>query len=122
LVIIKSNNNSLYWVCGAHVYSGHTDPEWVISDKEAEHLIDIWGSLAPSSRRVVRPNILGYKGCFISSSMKMKWVSFRGIINCYKNGKFVESRFDAERIFEKKILDTAPDGTVPKAMLIEEFE
>ncbi len=121
MVILKSNKNLNYWVCGALIYSGRSDPQWTVSEQEAEHLVDLWNTLPISKNRVVLPGILGYKGCFLSSSAKMKWVSFRGIVTCYRDGKIVESRTDTERVFERKILDTAPSDIIPKAMLIEEF-
>lgn len=103
------------------IYSGRTDPQWVVSEDEADSLIKLWSSLPLSGKKLILPAILGYKGCYLSSSTKMKWISFREVVTCYKSGKIAESRSDPDRIFERKILDTAPADVIPKAMLIEEF-
>ena len=84
--------------------------------------MQIWNGLSSAPGNIVIPNILGYKGCFINTNDKKKWITFRGKVTYYENNKAIESRIDTGRVFEKKIIDTAPKGIIPKALLIEEFE
>ncbi len=84
--------------------------------------MQIWSALPSAQGNIVIPNILGYKGCYISTNNKKKWITFRGKVTYYENNEAIDSRIDNGRIFEKKIIDTAPKDVIPKAMLIEEFE
>ena len=122
MVTLKSNNNSNLWIGGAILFSGRSDPEWILEEKHVEHLMQIWNGLPSAPGNIIIPNILGYKGCFISTNDKKKWITFRGKVTFYENDKAIESRIDTGRVFEKKIIDTAPKDVIPKAMLIEEFE
>lgn len=84
--------------------------------------MQIWNGLPSAPGNIIIPNILGYKGCYIRTNNKKKWITFRGKVTCYENDTAIESRIDTGRVFEKKIIDTAPEDAIPKAMLIEEFE
>ena len=121
MVTLKSNNEP-YWICGALIFSGRQDPTWLLNEDEAQKILGIWNSLPESAGQLSVPNILGYKGCFLSSNTNTKWASFRGIVTLYKDNSPVESRTDTERKFEKAIISTAPEDAIPRAMLMEEFE
>jgi hypothetical protein len=121
MVTLKLNNDP-YWICGALVFSGRQDPTWLLNNDEAQRILNIWNSLPESHKHISIPNILGYKGCFLASSSIDKWISFRGIVSFYREGRIIESRKDTERKFEKELLKTAPEEAIPKAMLIEEFK
>jgi hypothetical protein len=122
MVTLKSNSNANLWIGGAILFSGRSDPQWILEETQAEQLMQIWSALPSAQGNIVIPNILGYKGCYLSTNGKKKWITFRGKVTYYENNEAMESRIDNGRIFEKKIIDTAPKDVIPKAMLIEEFE
>jgi hypothetical protein len=122
MVTLKSNSNSNLWIGGAILFSGRSDPEWILEEEQIEQLIQIWNELPSAPGNIIIPNILGYKGCYISTRDKKKWITFRGKVTYYENNEAIESRIDTGRVFEKKIIATAPKDVIPKAMLIEEFE
>lgn len=114
-------NNDPYWICGAQIFSGRYDPSWLVNEDEAKKILTIWNSLPDYRGNVSIPNISGYKGCYLSSSSKERWTSFRGIVTLSRENKIIESRTDTERKIEKALLKTAPEDAIPKAMLLEEF-
>ncbi len=121
MVTLKLNNEP-YWICGALIFSGLRDPSWLLSEDEAQKILSIWNSLPESPKNVFIPNILGYKGCFLSSSDKTKWAAFREVVTLLNENTVIESRIDTERKFEKAVLGTAPEDAIPKAVLMEEFK
>jgi hypothetical protein len=99
------------WTAGASVFSGRPDPTWPISTVLATELIAIWETLASTGEVPTMP-VLGYRGCFAREPAGRTWTAFHDLVTLRSNGGF-ETRRDDERRFERTVLTSAPEGTLP---------
>jgi hypothetical protein len=102
------------WIAGAFVFSGRSDPRWPIALAVAEELRAIWESLVPTTERA-SPPVLGYRGCFVRDPEGRTWTAYRALVTLSS-----ETRRDDERRFERIVLASAPEGTLPPAVVAEE--
>jgi hypothetical protein len=96
------------------LYSGRPNPEWALTDADAEHLVALWSALLPALANAPEPG-LGYRGCVLRDGVR-RWQAFDGVA-ILTSPASVETRADANRVFELAIFATAPRGTIPDSVL-----
>jgi hypothetical protein len=98
------------WRATALLFSGRPNPEWCVTDADAERLLSIWESLyaAPTSERIPA---LGYMGCALFDATR-RWTALNGTVTFYSSAS-TEARHDPRRVFEHALIATAPPGAIP---------
>lgn len=104
------------WVGGAAIFSGRADPVWPVAQDVAEELEALWTKLEHYSGSPSPPSVLGYRGSFLKGPRNRTWFAHRGVVTLNENG-VNESRLDEDRLFEKTILASAPEGVLPASFL-----
>ena len=99
-------------LAGAQVFSGRPDPTWPVDQATAGSLQDLWSRLEPWEGEIPAPPPLGYRGCFLRLADGREWQTYGGVVTLRQAGA-VEFRRDRARAFEKQLLGTAPEGTLP---------
>jgi hypothetical protein len=99
--------------CRILVYSGSLDPEWEISESDANYLDELWSRLDVSDKSSKEPVHLGYKGCIYKNSSGQTFNVYNGVISLMNNGKS-EHKVDNGRKFEKHIITLALETMLPK--------
>lgn len=112
----KSDKPVAGWVGGALLFSGRRDPTWTIDEQVAQQLIAIWDTLEPWLGELPSSPPLGYHGCFLRSPTGQEWFAYRGVVTL-KAASGQKSRIDPNRIFEKRLLASAPEGTLPPNLI-----
>jgi hypothetical protein len=110
-----SNSSSASWRASALLYSGRPNPEWALTDGDAERLVALWSALLPARAAAAPESGLGYRGCVLRDGVR-RWQAFDGVA-ILASAASVETRADANRVFELAILVTAPRGTIPESVL-----
>jgi hypothetical protein len=108
-----SRSSDVEWRASALLYSGRPNPEWPVTDADAERLVALWSALQ-TMRAQTSGAGLGYRGCTISRGSR-RWHAFEGIA-IMTSGTATEIRADTSRAFERAILATAPAGTIPETV------
>jgi hypothetical protein len=105
------------WEAGASVFSGRRDPTWTVSAARAGELEQLWRSL-PSWKNGAEPVApgLGYRGCWLRDPQGREWRAFAGRVVLIGGSR--EVRSDPGRVFELRLLATAPAGTLPSEIVI----
>src|SRR2546423_14480324 len=96
------------WLAGASVFSGRADPTWPIAPELTEELVAVWDALPPLERPRPSPPPLGYRGCFVHDPAGRTWTAFHEAVS---DGSVM--RRDEEHRFERLVLASAPEGTLP---------
>ena len=109
-----SSSYSASWLASALLYSGRPNPEWALTDADAEYLVALWSALLPALANAPEPG-LGYRGCVLRGGGR-RWHAFDGVA-ILTSAASVEMRADANRVFELAILASAPHGTIPESVL-----
>lgn len=105
------------WEAGASVYSGKPDPTWTVPGTVAAELERSWQSLpvAPRDTQMVVPGP-GYRGCWLRDRRGREWRAYAGLVELTAGGR--EFRQDPGRVFELRLLATAPPGVLPREIVI----
>lgn len=111
-------NNSKKCIGGILIFSGRPDPFWSINEKHTKKLKEIWNSLNNFSGKLPVAPLLGYRGCFLQCSTELEFFAYNGFVTL-KSNEEVETRSDKNRVFEKFLLSTAPEGTLPDNIFIK---
>jgi hypothetical protein len=100
------------WIGRASVFSGRPDPKWEVSEELASELIQLWSRLPaePVARPV--PGGLGYRYSSLSGPDDRRWVAFGGVVR-YESPGGSELRRDEKGEFERRLLESAPQGLLP---------
>jgi len=112
----KLNKNPPKCIAGASIFSGRPDPIWDVGEEAVKKLEEIWNKLSPLKGRLPSAQPLGYRGCFIRCKPDIEWFAYGGVVTM-KTVKGHESRMDENRDFERLLLDSAPEGILPKGIL-----
>ena len=96
----------------ALIFSGRPDPEWPVSADARKRLQAIWLRLEPAAAAPAAPP-LGYRGCALRCPSGAEWFACGGVVSYTFATREVERRRDPERRFERQLLSTAPEGTLP---------
>jgi hypothetical protein len=98
----------------AMVYSGRPDPEWPVSADARRRLEAIWRQLtAATAAALPAPPPLGYRGCALRCRTGGEWFAYGGVVSHTTASREVDRRGDPERRFERLLLSTAPERTLP---------
>jgi len=101
---------------GALIFSGRPDPTWRVGEEVRKKLEGIWNGLPEWGGELPPPPPLGYRGCFIICKPYKEWFAYGGIVTMKTTTRH-EFRRDKDRNIEKLLLDSAPEGILPKGML-----
>ena len=115
----KSVKELKKWIAGASIFSGRPDPTWQVQETVARKLLDTWDSLELSTRGCPPAPPLGYRGCFLRCTSDQEWFAYGGVVTLKTSDRY-ESRRDKDRMFEKKLLASAPDGLFPTPHIMNE--
>ena len=94
------------WKVIALIYSGKPDPQWHLTEMQADHFLNLFSRAADSRNDVVIPSILGYKGLRLLSHKK-QFLIYNGTITLLEKG-LSSSKKDEGKNIEKYLLKTAP--------------
>ena len=100
------------WIAGASVFSGRTDPSWPIAPELAEELVAVWDRLPSLEGSLPSAPPLGYRGCFVEDPDGRTWTAFHEAVTLSLPDGTVTRR-DDEHQFERLVLASAPEGTLP---------
>lgn len=118
----KSSKEAGEYIGGASIFSGRPDPTWKIDEREAKRLEELWSSLELFKGQLPSAPLLGYRGCFLRRvTTNREWFAYGGVV-ALKATEGSESRHDKNREFEKAILSSAPEGTIPTSFLDRELK
>ena len=113
----RSNNNRPEWAGSAFIFSGRPDPTWSVDKSISRRLEEIWDSLEPLVGERPSPPLLGYRGCLLrDEETNREWVAYGGVVSLKEAGTYT-SRSDKPRAFEKLLLSSAPEGTLPASLM-----
>ncbi len=99
----------------AFVFSGRPDPTWFVEEKQSQRLEAIWNQLKPSAVQTPTRPRLGYRGVSMVCVSNEEYTAFDGHVK-RKVGSTVEWKKDKERLFERRLLSTAPQGILPSGI------
>jgi hypothetical protein len=99
------------------VCSGRPDPEWPVSADARRRLEAIWMRLKPAVSTPPAASPLGYRGCALRCPPGDEWFAYRGVVSHTMASHDVERRGDPERSFERLLLSTSPEGTLPPNLI-----
>jgi hypothetical protein len=116
MVISSSNRAPRGWIALALLFSGQPDPVWEVTPEVVNELEKIWKSLGPWAGLLPQPPALGYRGCILSFNQHKEYFAFGGAVTM-KSLPADVTRKDEERIFEKLLLSSAPQGMIPSTQL-----
>ncbi len=105
------------WRAVALLYSGRSDPEWVLDAGVTVALMRLWEASPPHVGSLPRAPALGYRGCRVIAPDR-EWQAFGGTVTLHDAGE-PRARVDQQRRFEYAVLASAPpklipDGSVPQ--------
>lgn len=105
------NYYAYHYVGEAVMFSGRKNPAWEVNVNTGMKLEDIWHSLTVTFESTPPPSPLGYQGCTLKRKGKHWWTA-DGVVILGK-----ETRKDPARRFEKTLLASAPEGSLPPSLL-----
>jgi hypothetical protein len=108
------------WTGCADIFSGRTNPCWVVEESVVQKLLDLWIRMEPHPQPAPTPLKLGYRGCHLKGPENRVWFVYGPVVSLTQNDK-VESRHDPDRLFEKILLTSAPEGEVPDSFRGDHF-
>ena len=100
------------WSARTLLFSGRPDPTWSVAESVATELQALWSALGPWSGAPPAGPPLGYRGCVLRAPDGREWRAFGGAVTL-ATLEGAEVRSDAERAFERRLLDSAPSGLLP---------
>jgi hypothetical protein len=99
------------WIAEINVFSGRPNPHWEVPRNLGEGLAQRWEALPEWSGRAPEAPGLGYRGVRLESPDGRVWEAFGELI--VSAGR---RRRDGERHFEKDVIRSAPQGTLPPGL------
>jgi len=104
------------WVATADIFSGFSNPAWVVDHRVADKLMDLWAGMEQSPPVAPISPVLGYQGVYLRGPQDRVWHAYSGVVTLTENG-VDEARQDRERKFEKILLSSAPRELLPHSFL-----
>ncbi len=108
----KSNEARRKCRATAAIFSGRRDPQWSVPAGTAQRLERLWQQLDVVDGPVGRAPPLGYRGVTLECGAGDRWFAYAGTVS--RDG---EHRRDPKREFELELLQSAPAGLIPDAVL-----
>ena len=115
-----SKSTSMY-TAGVSVFSGRPDPTWSIGEDVGGKLEQLFETLESYDGPAISAPPLGYRGAFLRDDSGHQWLAYREIVTLTEPNRS-EVRRDKGRQFERAIVDSAPQGLIPPALLTQEFD
>ena len=100
------------WRASVAVFSGRPDPEWPVPADLAAALVTTWASLPPAGSPAAGAPPLGYRGARLVAPDGREWAAFGGVVTLAG-----DARADAGREWERRLVETAPPGTLPPGLV-----
>ena len=94
------------WTAEAFVFSGRQNPQWILTEKQADDWKNLWQGASPSDKEVQRTSKLGYTGCRLQCNEHSYWIIFDGCVSFYDQQQVI-SKEDTGRAMEYFLLNTA---------------
>jgi hypothetical protein len=94
------------WTAEGFVFSGRQNPQWILTEKQANDWMDLWQTALHSNKDVQRPSKLGYTGCRLQFNEHSYWLIHDSCVSFYDEGQVI-SKEDAGREMEFFLLHTA---------------
>jgi len=79
----------------------------------------MWSELSPAVSAASAPPVLGYRGSTLRSPDGRVWRAESGVVSA-AGPQNAEARSDDTRAWERRLLETAPDGTLPAGWRIHD--
>ena len=108
----KSNDARRKCRATAAIFSGRPDPQWSVPASTANRLKRLWRQLDAAEGPPGRAPALGYRGVTLECGAGDSWFAYGGTVS-----RGSELRQDSERRFERELLQSAPAGLIPDAVL-----
>jgi hypothetical protein len=94
------------WTAEAFVFSGRQNPQWILTEEQADDWMNLWQRASSSDKEEQQPSRLGYTGCRLQLNEHSYWHMFDGCVSFYDKGQVI-SKEDEERKLEYFLLNTA---------------
>jgi hypothetical protein len=105
---MATSRSSEPWTAEVRVFSGRRAPRWALDAPLAQRLEALWEQLPALPGRTPAPPALGYRGVQACDPSGRCWDAYRGVVT--SSGA---ARRDADRAFERLVIDSAPAGALP---------
>ena len=109
------------YTAGVSVFSGRPDPTWSIGEDVGSKLEQLFETLESYEGPAISAPPLGYRGAFLRDDSGHQWLAYRETVTLTEPNRS-EVRRDKGRQFERAIVDSAPQGLIPPALLTQEFD
>jgi len=103
------------WTAGARLYAGRPDPTWSVDATSARALRALGERLPSIERWPSQRASIGYRGCWLRAPEGARWVAYDGVVVAESDSATIGRR-DAERAFERAVLQSAPAGLLPPGL------
>lgn len=113
-----SRSTNRKYFAGVSIFSGRPDPTWPVSDALALDLLTLFDTSARSDSPPPTAPPLGYRGAFLRDDAGNEWHAYRGVVTAQRSN----ARLDANRTFERTLIDSIPDGLLSRDLLNKEFD
>jgi hypothetical protein len=117
----KSTKEDRMFTAGVSVFSGRPDPTWSVAEDIGSSLQELFETLESYEEPAISAPPLGYRGAFLRDDSNHQWLAYRGVVTLTEPNRS-EARRDPGRKFERVIVDSAPQGLIPPALLAQEFD
>jgi hypothetical protein len=105
-------SRSTEWAAEAALFSGRPNPIWIIPSTVVTELLDSWAGLPLHYGPTPEPPTLGPRGYVLRAPDGRVWHAYAGVVTL-DDGHYREARDDPGHQFERVLITSAPDGTVP---------
>jgi hypothetical protein len=100
------------WTASVDLFSGRPNPTWVVPAGLAQELVELCSGLPPTAAPPGGPPALGYRGCALRAPDGRVWRAQGGVV-CVPGAPRSQVRRDDGRVWERRLLGTAPEGALP---------
>lgn len=115
-----SRSSKREYFAGVSIFSGRPDPTWPVSEALALDLLNRFENSAIHTGPPPTAPPLGYRGAFLRDDAGNEWYAYRGVVTAKIAGNS-DARMDANRTFERTLVDSIPDGLLPRELLEKEL-
>lgn len=116
MVTSRSTSGNRKYVAGVSIFSGRPDPTWPVSEEQASDLLRLFDASASYADAPPSAPPLGYRGAFLRDDAGNEWYAYRGVVAA-KSVNSSAARLDENRAFERALLASAPQGSIPPGLL-----
>ena len=117
----RSTKEDRIFTAGVSVFSGRPDPAWTLDEETGSRLQQLFETLESSEEPATPAPPLGYRGAFLRDDSGHEWLAYRSVVTHTAPNRS-EARRDPGRKFERALVDSAPQGLIPPALLAQEFD